>query len=95
MEVYQSNEEIFIFQSKYVQEILNFFCMNDCKSQPTSIAHGKLLHKDDGTPKVDGITYISLVGNLMFLTNTRHGITYIILSLVSSYMSDPFEHHLK
>jgi len=45
MEVYQKNEEIFIFQTKYAQYMLKKYGMGDCKSVTKLIAYGELLNK--------------------------------------------------
>lgn len=52
------------------------------------------LTKEDGTPKVDGTNYRSIVGSLMFLTNKRSNLAYAV-SLVLRYMSDLMKAHLK
>lgn len=59
--------------------MLNKYGMDECKAVPTTISHGKLLYKDDRTPKAEVITYRSLVGCFMFLTNTRPNIIHVIL----------------
>lgn len=70
------------------------FDMEICKPLLTPIAHGELLCKDDGGVRVNVTTCRSIVGSLMFLSNTRTDIA-CVTSLVSRYMSDPFESHLK
>ena len=94
MEVYQSKDEIFIFQTKYAQDMLNKFHMLDCHPSPTPSAHGEVLCRDDGADLVDDKTYRSIVGSLIFLTHTRLDITYSV-SLVSRYMKNPSEIHMK
>ena len=94
LEVYQCNDEIFVCQSKYAKDMLLKFGMESCKPLPTPIAHGELLCKDDGGVRVNVTTYRSIVGSLMFLTNTRPKIAFAT-SLVSRYMGDPFESHMK
>lgn len=94
MQVIQGNDEIFIYQSKYAHYMLKKYGMDECKLVPTPIAHCKLLRKDDGIPKVEVTTYRSLVGSLIFLINTSIDISYFV-SLMSRYMSDPIEEHMK
>eukprot|EP00253_Pinus_taeda_P015435 PITA_15435 len=94
MEVYQSKDDIFIFQTKYAQDMLNKFDMLDCHPSPTPSAHGEVLCRDDGANLVDEKTYRSIVGSLIFLTHTRPDITYLV-SLVSRYMTNPSEIHMK
>ena len=94
LEVYQCNDEIFVCQSKYAKDMLLKFGMESCKPLPTPIAHGELLCKDDGGVRVNVTTYRSIVGSLMFLTNTRPDIAFAT-SLVSRHIGDPFESHMK
>eukprot|EP00253_Pinus_taeda_P010785 PITA_10785 len=94
MEVYQSKDDIFIFQTKYAQDMLNKFDMLDCHPSPTPSAHGEVLCRDDGANLVDEKTYRSIVGSLIFLTHTRPDVTYLV-SLVSRYMTNPSEIHMK
>ena len=61
---------------------------------PTLIAHGELLFKDDGGVRFNVTTYKSIIGSLIFLTNTKLDIGFAT-SLVSRYMGDPFESHMK
>jgi len=70
------------------------FEMESCKPLPTPISHGELLCKDEGGVRVNVTTYKSIVGSLMFLTNTRPNIAFTT-SLVSRYISDPFDSHMK
>eukprot|EP00253_Pinus_taeda_P006369 PITA_06369 len=94
MEAYQSNNEIFICETKYAQDMLNKFDMLDCHPSPTPSAHGEVLCRDDGVNLVDEKTYRSIVGSLIFLTHTRPDITHLV-SLVSRYMTNPSEIHMK
>eukprot|EP00253_Pinus_taeda_P017386 PITA_17386 len=94
MEAYQSNNEIFICETKYAQDMLNKFDMLDCHPSPTPSAHGEVLCRDDGANLVDEKTYRSIVGSLIFLTHTRPDITHLV-SLVSRYMTNPSEIHMK
>ena len=75
-------------------KILLKFEMESCKPLPTPIAHGEILCKNDGGVRVNVTTYRSIVGSLMFLTNTSLDIAFAT-SLVSKYMSGPFESNMK
>lgn len=74
--------------------MLNKFDMLDCHPSPTPSAHGEALCRDDGVDLVDEKNYKSIVGSLIFLTHTRPDITYSV-SLVSRYMTNPSEIHMK
>lgn len=45
MEVHQNNEEIFIYQSKHANDILNKFGMDICKPASILISQRELLYK--------------------------------------------------
>jgi hypothetical protein len=94
MEVYQNEDEIFICQTMYAKDMLNKFDMADCKLASIPTAHGIVLCRDDGVEIVDETTYKSIVGSLMFLTHIRPDISYSF-SLVSGYMTEPSEMHMK
>jgi len=74
--------------------MLSEYGMMNCNTIHNPIAHGELLCKDDGVPKASVTEFRSIVGNLMFLCNTRSDIQFAI-SMVSRYMNDPPILHLK
>jgi hypothetical protein len=82
MEVYQNEDEIFIFQTKYAKDMLKKFDMVDSKPTLTPSSHGIVLCTNDGAEIVDEATYRSIVGSLT-------------VSLVSRYMTEPYEIHMK
>lgn len=67
--------------------------MDNCKSISTPLAINEKLKLDDGAAKVDVSSYRSLVGSLIYLTNTRPNIVYAV-SLVSRFMHNPSKLHL-
>jgi hypothetical protein len=71
MEVKQSNDGIFICQTKYAKQILKKFHMESCKSTSTPMNLKEKFNKNDGTNKVNEGLYRSLIGCLMYLTTTR------------------------
>ena len=88
MQVRQSPGQIFFSQEKYAEDLLKKFNMLDCKPLSTPMATNEKLSKYNGQKKVDGSTYQSLVGSLIYLTNTRPDIVYAV-SIVSRFMSEP------
>ena len=74
--------------------MLKKFYILDCNGCPTPSAQGVVLCRDDGADLVDETTYRSIVGSLMFLTHTRPDIAFSV-SLVSRYMKNPSEIHMK
>ena len=92
MQVKQRPRQIFISQEKYVDDLLKKFNMQDCKPLATPMAMNKKLSKDDGQNKVDATVYRSLVGSLIYLTNSRLDIVHAV-SIVSRFMSNPSKAH--
>lgn len=92
IQVRQSKGEIFMSQEKYLDEVLRNFQMSNCKSISTPLATNEKLQLDDGAAKVDAKIYRSLVGSLIYLTNTRPDIVYSV-SLISRFMHEPSKLH--
>jgi len=63
-------KDIFIFQEKYAEDLLKKFNMLDCKPLTTPTSTNEKLSKNDDKEKVDESIYRSLVGSLIYLTNT-------------------------
>ena len=57
LEVWQSLDEIFLSQGKYVVEIMKRFAMLDCKAMATSMASNLKLLCDTSPETVDAILY--------------------------------------
>eukprot|EP00253_Pinus_taeda_P034449 PITA_34449 len=68
-EVWKGDEELFVSQGKYANEILQRFCMDSCKPMETPIVTN--WRKEDATSgdEVDATIYCQLVGLLMSLVN--------------------------
>ncbi|KAL0344258.1 UNVERIFIED_CONTAM: Retrovirus-related Pol polyprotein from transposon TNT 1-94 [Sesamum angustifolium] len=71
IEINQEKEGIFICQRKYTETLLKKFKMESCKTVSTPLVTGKKYQKEDGSQKVDGSMYRSLIGSLLYLTATR------------------------
>ena len=93
MQVKQSSGKIFLSQEKYAEDLLKKFNMSDCKPMATPMTTSEKLLKYDGKEKVDASLYRSLVGSLIYLTNTRPDIVHAV-SIISRFMSDPSKDHL-
>eukprot|EP00253_Pinus_taeda_P003954 PITA_03954 len=92
IEVEQSENEDFILQAKYVNEVLERFNMQDSKVAITPIVMGLKLSKGDSSKDFDPSLYKSIVGSLMYLTATRPDIMFVV-SLISRFMERPKEAH--
>ena len=78
LEVWQYPYEIFLNQGKYAVEILNIFGMIDCKAMTTQMTTNLKLLNDDTLEAVDAILYRQIIGSLMYLTNTRPYICFVV-----------------
>lgn len=56
--------------------------MIDCKPAKTPMGTNEKLSKEDGAQKINASTYRSLVGSLIYLTNTTPYIVHVV-SMVS------------
>ena len=92
IQVKQSKGEIFLSQERYVDGLLKKFRMEGCNPMKTPMATNQKLQLDDGSDKVDERLYRSLVGSLIYLTNTRPDIVQSV-SLLSRFMHNPSRIH--
>jgi hypothetical protein len=94
LQVLQTNEGIFLSQSKYACDLLHRFHMDDYKPTPSPFQFGVKLIATCNSPKVDATLYRQLVGSLLYLTHTHPDISFVV-GLVSRYMKTPHESHWK
>ncbi|KAK4398009.1 Retrovirus-related Pol polyprotein from transposon RE1 [Sesamum angolense] len=92
IEINQEKEGIFICQRKYTETLLKKFKMESCKTVTIPLVTGKKYQKEDGSQKVDGSMYRSLIGSLLYLTTTRPDIMFAT-SLLSRFMQSPSQVH--
>ena len=81
MEAWQGADGIFLGQGKYVVEILKKFEMLDRKAIATSMASNLRLLCDASLESVDATMYRQMIGSLMYLTNTRPDICFVVNTL--------------
>jgi hypothetical protein len=92
MQIRQTTEGISICQTKYVEDMLRRFNMQNCKVVSTPLVVGRKLMKEDESSLCDATLYRSMVGSLMYLTTTRPDIMFSV-SLVARFMNQPHESH--
>ncbi|KAL0317673.1 UNVERIFIED_CONTAM: Retrovirus-related Pol polyprotein from transposon TNT 1-94 [Sesamum angustifolium] len=92
IEINQEKEGIFMCQRKYTETLLKKFKMESCKTVTTPLVTGEKYQKEDGSQKVDGSIYRSLIGSLLYLTATRPDIMFAT-SLLSRFMQSPSQVH--
>eukprot|EP00253_Pinus_taeda_P019498 PITA_19498 len=81
MEVWQGDEELFLSQGKYANEILRRFRMES--SEPMEIPLAGNWRKEYATSGevVEATVYRQLVGSLLYLVNTRSDMCYVVNQL--------------
>ncbi|GKB34897.1 retrovirus-related pol polyprotein from transposon TNT 1-94, partial [Tanacetum coccineum] len=75
LQVYQSPRGIFISQSQYAIELLKKHDMDECVSMSTPMATERLDVDLQGTP-TDKITYLRMIGGIMYLTTSQPDIAF-------------------
>jgi hypothetical protein len=71
LQIRQSNQGIFISQTKYIREMLKRFGMEDCKLVITPMQTSCKLSKDDDSKSTDQKKYGSMIGSLLYVTKSR------------------------
>jgi hypothetical protein len=67
----QRNQGIFIYQTKYIREMLKRFGMEDCKLITTPMKTNCKLSKDDDSNSTNYRKYRSMIGSLLYVTSSR------------------------
>jgi hypothetical protein len=91
LEVWQNPKRIFLNQGKYAVEILKRFYMLECKSMNTPMETKLLV--DTSSELIDATLYRQIIGSLMYLTNTRPNICFVVNTL-SQFLVEPRHVHL-
>jgi hypothetical protein len=71
LQICQSNQGIFISQTKYIKEMLKRFGMEDSKPVITPMQTSCKLIKDDDSKFIDQRQYRSMIGSLLYVTTSR------------------------
>lgn len=85
IEVLQKSDGIYIYQRKYVMEVLKRFGMLGSNSVRSPIVPGFKMCKDEDGTKVDETYYKQIMGSLVYLTATRPDMM-VVVSIISRYM---------
>ncbi len=84
---------IFMCQHTYTLEILQEFGLIHCNVAMRILLEGFKMGKDEDYKLVDLLTFRRIVGKLIYLTNTRPDVVYV-LSVINCFMNDPRQVHL-
>ena len=93
MEVWKNANEIFLSQEKYAVEILKKFIILYRKAITTPMASNLKLLCDASLETVDATMYHQMIYSLMFLTNTRPDICFVVNNL-NQFLMDLRHAHL-
>ncbi|GJV72569.1 ribonuclease H-like domain-containing protein [Tanacetum coccineum] len=97
IEVIDTDRGICLNQRKYVLDLLSEYGMLACKPAKTPLMSKLVISNEasDKDPILDNITdFQKLMGKLIYLTNTRPNISYVVHCL-SQFMHSPLKSHLK
>jgi hypothetical protein len=94
LQVLQTNDGIFLSQSKYACDLLRHFHMDDCKLTPSPFQSAVKLTATYTSPEVDATLYHQLVGSLLYFTHNHPDLSFVV-GLVAHYMKTPQESHWK
>ncbi|GJQ94182.1 ribonuclease H-like domain-containing protein [Tanacetum coccineum] len=97
IEVIDTDKGICLNQRKYVLDLLSKYGMLACKPAKTPLMSKLVISNKatDNDPIRDNITdYQKLMGKLIYLTNTRPDISYVV-QFLSQFMHFPLNSHLK
>lgn len=78
----------------YTEDLLKKFSMENFKPVSTPMSTNDKLIQEDGAEKIDAKLFMSLVGSLIYLTNTRPDIVHTI-SMISRFMNDLSKLHFQ
>lgn len=88
----QKEDEILIFQTKYIKELIKNLGINESKLVETLIDTQWKLRKDDQSLEVDHKLYFYLIGGLLYLSSFRQYIMHVVY-LVSRYQATMRQSH--
>lgn len=92
MELAQSATGISICQRKYTFDLLEDAWYLGWKPASTPMEPSKKMSQTEGEPLAISIAYRRLIGGLLYLTITRHDLSYAV-SRLSQFLSNPRTSH--
>ena len=94
LQVVQSQNGMFICQSKYAQDLVKKFGMETATAFPTPMSTSCKISADLSGINVDQTNYRSMIGSLMYLTASRPDIAYSV-GVCARYQANPKQSHVK
>jgi hypothetical protein len=93
IQIRQSNQGIFISQTKYIREMLKRFGMEDCKLVITPMQTSCKLRKNDDSKSTDQRQYMSMIGSLLYVTTSRPDVMQTV-GQVARFQATPKKSHV-
>jgi hypothetical protein len=93
LQVKQTKDGTFICQSKYVNDLLNRFGMDNSKPMKTPMAINAHLDLDEGGNPIDLKLYRSMIDSLLYLTVSRLDIMFSVC-MCARFQASPKECHM-
>ena len=84
---------LYITLSKYVNEILKTFGLEDSKLVSTPMMIGHKLSKNDDSAKVNQTMYMSMIGKIQYVVHSRPKLA-LSIGIVARFSTNPKENHL-
>jgi Reverse transcriptase (RNA-dependent DNA polymerase) len=88
LQVKQTKEGTFVHQSKYTQDLLRRFEMENSKPIMTPIGATTTLDPDEDGEPVDQKEYRSMIGSLLYLTTSKQDIQFVVC-LCARFQASP------
>ena len=93
LKIKQLKDDIFIFQEKYIKDLLKKYEMIEAKAMTTPMHPSISLEKDEGGKSISEKEYRGMIGSLLYLTSSRPDIVYSV-GLCARFQTSPKESHL-
>jgi hypothetical protein len=93
LQIRQSNQGIFISQTKYIREMPKRFGMEDCKPVITPMQTSCKLRKDDDLNSTAKRKYRSMIGSLLYVAVSRLDVMQAV-GQVARFQATPKESHV-
>ena len=94
LQIKQTEEGIFVHQTKYSRDLLKKFDMEDCKPIATPMPTTSSLGPDEDGEMVDQRDYRSMIDSLLYLTASRPDIHFSVC-LCARFQASPRASHLQ
>jgi hypothetical protein len=92
LQIKMEKEGTFVHQANYTKDILKKFKMDDSKPLPTPMSTTTALDADEDGEAMDQKEYRSMIGSLLYLTETRSDIQFSVC-LCARFQASPRTSH--